>query len=211
MKLQAADVPAADRPRPRFLVVGGQSRNVGKTSLACSLIRAMPERGWTAVKITQFGHGICSADGKPCDCAVDSMEHPFALTAERNDDGRSDTSRLLAAGAREVLWLRVAQGRLSEAMPALERRLAECDHVLIESNSVVDFLRPDVYVTVLDERVEDFKASARRLLARADAVASVTGAADAGGKPLFAVDPPEYCSPELTSFVQSRLRPEPAS
>ena len=87
-------------------------------------------------------------------------------------NGRGDTSRLLAAGAVEVLWLRVAQGTLAEAMPALEQRLAASDHVLIESNSIVEFLRPDVYVSLLDERVEDFKASARRLLPRANAVAA---------------------------------------
>ena len=165
------------------------------------MIRAMPECVWTAVKITQFGHGICSADGKPCDCAVDDAEHPFALTVERDSDGRGDSSRLLAAGAAEVLWLRVAQGRLAEAMPALERRLAACERVLIESNSVVEFLRPDVYLSLLDERVDDFKPSALRLLPRADAIGAVAGPLDAPGPPRYRVAPPDYCSPELASFV----------
>ncbi len=185
----------------KLVVVGGQSRSVGKTSLACSLIRATPEYDWTAVKIAQFGHGICSADGKPCDCAVDDPEHPFALTVERDREGRSDTSRLLAAGASEALWLRVAQGRLADAMPLLRERLVGREYVLIESNSVVDYLEPDVYVSVVDDRVADFKPSARRLLDRADAIASVAGA---DGH--FAVEPPDYCSAELAAFVRARLQ-----
>ena len=64
-----------------IVVVGGHSRSVGKTSVVAGLVAAMPERAWTAVKITQYGHGICSADGAPCDCATD--DHSWAITEER--------------------------------------------------------------------------------------------------------------------------------
>ena len=40
------------------VVVGGHSRSVGKTSVVASLIARLPERNWTACKITQFGHGF---------------------------------------------------------------------------------------------------------------------------------------------------------
>jgi hypothetical protein len=150
------------------VVVGGQSRNVGKTQAACEILSATRERGWTAVKITRFGHGLCSADGKPCDCAVENPSHPFALSWETDAAGRSDTSRMLAAGAVGALWLRAPQDRLAEAMPRLEARLAGAGAVLLESNSALDFFEPDVYVAVLDFRVEDFKPSARRAIERAD-------------------------------------------
>src|SRR6266436_5467605 len=50
------------------VVVGGHTRNIGKTSVVAGLIAALPERHWTAFKVTQFGHGMCSANGEPCDC-----------------------------------------------------------------------------------------------------------------------------------------------
>ena len=53
-----------------IVVVGGHSRNIGKTSVVAGLIAALPELRWTAVKITQYGHGICSANGEACDCAT---------------------------------------------------------------------------------------------------------------------------------------------
>ena len=38
----------------------------------------------------------------------------------------------------------------------------------MESNSIMKFLRPDLYLTVLDPETEDFKESAREFLDRAD-------------------------------------------
>ncbi len=63
-----------------IVIIGGQARNVGKTSVVCALIAAMPERRWTAVKITQFGHGVCSANGEPCDC--ETADHTLAISQE---------------------------------------------------------------------------------------------------------------------------------
>src|SRR3954470_7194979 len=62
-----------------LVVVGGHSRNIGKTSVVAGLIRKLRDRKWTAVKITQYGHGVCANEGKACDCAPTEPEHPFAL------------------------------------------------------------------------------------------------------------------------------------
>ena len=61
-----------------IIVIGGHSRSVGKTSVVAGLISALPEFNWTAVKITQYGHGICSANGKACDCAT--ADHSWAIS-----------------------------------------------------------------------------------------------------------------------------------
>src|SRR2546421_11206003 len=150
------------------LVIGGHSRNVGKTSVVAGLISALPEFQWTAVKITQYGHGICSANGEACDCATG--DHSWAISEERDRSGQTDTSRFLAAGAAQVFWARTEQGRLAEAMPTLRQRLATARNVIIESNSVLKFLHPDLYLSVLDPANADFKNSAREFLDRADAV-----------------------------------------
>src|SRR6476620_12356439 len=76
-----------------LIVIGGHSRSVGKTSVVAGLIAALPEFQWTAFKITQYGHGICSANGEACDCATG--DHSWAITAEKNRAADSDTSRFL--------------------------------------------------------------------------------------------------------------------
>ncbi len=152
---------------PRILVVGGHTRNIGKTQLVVEIIRAFPQARWTAAKITQYGHGVCSVNGKACGCAVD--EHTFAVEEETDRSGQTDTSRFLAAGAARSLWVRTKQGRLAEAMPRLREEMASAENVILESNTVLNFLRPELYLPVLDFSHPDFKASARTLLDRADA------------------------------------------
>lgn len=194
------------------VVVGGHSRSVGKTSVVAGLIAALPEFCWTAVKITQFGHGVCSVNGDSCDCATD--EHTWNISEERDRSGESDTSRFLVAGAQRALWVRTKQGMLAEAMPDLRRELAGAANVIIESNSVMRFLRPDLYITVLDPATADFKQSAREFLDRADAVllhdrrdaewqdVSLKPVAD---KKTVLITPPEYVPRELVRFVRERI------
>lgn len=196
-----------------LLVIGGHSRSVGKTSVVAGLISALPEFEWTAAKITQYGHGICSANGAACDCATG--DHSWAITEERDRDGDSDTSRFLKAGARRVFWVRTEQGRLAEAMPTFRQRIEGAKNVILESNSILKFVRPDLYLTVLDPSTGDFKTSAREFLDRADAVIlheAHSGLAwqSVSLKPVakrstFHIVPPKYVTAEIIDFVRAKL------
>lgn len=198
----------------KTVVVGGHTRNIGKTSVMAALIHGLQCLDWTAVKITQYGHGICSRDGEPCGCAP--KQHAFVLSDERDARGRWDTCRYLAAGARRALWLRVRQGQLGEAFPALCAELGADNHVVIESNSILGLFRPDVYLVVLDGSARDFKASALRYLPLADALVSVESRIDAAAwpgldsrllshKPAFPVTSTRYTSADLCRFVWKKL------
>lgn len=197
-----------------IVIIGGHSRDVGKTSVVASLIAALPDMHWTAIKITQYGHGICSANGGPCDCVTD--DHSWAVTPERDRSGESDTSRFLVAGAENVYWVRTRQGLLAEAMPKIREMIASAENVIFESNSLMKFIRPDLYLTVLDFANPDFKDSAREFLDRADAVIIQNHQSQVPqwqgislkpvhGKPTFPITPPPYVTEEIVKFVRSRL------
>jgi len=195
-----------------IVVVGGHSRNVGKTSVVAGLIAALPQYQWTAMKITQYGHGICSREGEMCDCAT--ADHSWAISEEQNRSGESDTSRFLVAGAARAWWVRTKQGYLAEAMPTVRRKLDEAQNAILESNSIVEFLRPDLYLTVLDPATADFKKSARAFLDRADAVILHEGDgstwSDASLKPVagrsvFRIQRPQFLTSEIVHFVQKKL------
>ncbi|MFL6214878.1 MAG: hypothetical protein ACJ74J_13420 [Blastocatellia bacterium] len=151
----------------KMVMVGGHTRNIGKTSVVEGIIRGLPEMGWTAIKITQFGHGVCSTSGELCDCAV--AEHAFAITSERRTDSGTDTARFLAAGARRALWVRTGQGELLAALPALKEAIADDEYVIVESNSLRRFIKPALYLQVLDPHHPDFKKSAQQFFDLADA------------------------------------------
>lgn len=198
----------------KVVVVGGHTRNIGKTSVAAGLIRDLRPLNWTAVKITQYGHGICSEDGEPCGCAP--SEHACVLTEEDNPDGRGDTCRFLAAGAARALWLRVREGQLAEALSLLKDALVSDRFVLIESNSILGFLRPALYLFVLDSSYRDFKTSARQFLRRADALVAVESRVEKRAwpdldphglenKPMFPVPARNYSTRELCRFVREKL------
>lgn len=198
-----------------LVVVGGHSRNIGKTAVAAGLIAATRQRDWTALKITQFGHGMCSSTGEECHCAVEDPAHPYAITRESGERPGTDTARFLEAGAKESYWVRARIGALDEAVPQLQRLIAGRHFVLMESNSILEFFEPDLYLSVLRFDVDDFKPSSRYYLDRADAHVVVRCAetrprwdhlnALAGAVPAFEVDSGSYHSAALEEFFQERL------
>jgi len=199
------------------VVVGGHSRNIGKTSVAAGLIRKLRKRQWAAVKVTQYGHGICSSQGKACACAAetaDGVEHPFAVS-EEYEPSATDSGRFLAAGARRSFWLRTPMGELARAASTIGKILQQNENVILESNSVLELVRPDVFLMLLDFGCEDFKPSSLRYIDRADAFVVIDRGinvplwADVArelwdGKPQFVVRPPRWVSGELAEFVDGR-------
>jgi hypothetical protein len=205
-----------------ILVIGGHTRSVGKTSVVAGIIAALPEMHWTAIKITQYGHGICSANGEACDCVT--ADHSLAVSEEGDRSGGSDTSRFLIAGADHSWWVRTQQGQLAEAMPRVRKILASTQNAIIESNSVMRFLKPDLYLTVLDPETADFKNSAQTFLDRADAILlhssnvpdqhSETVPSTAWervslkpvlNRPIFKITPPHYVTAEVIEFVRGKF------
>ncbi len=197
-----------------LLVVGGQARNLGKTAVVAGLIRRFRELRWTAIKITQYGQDVCARSGERCGCEGDP-EHPVALS-EEYEPNRTDSGRFLAAGAERSFWLRTPVGELGTASGMLGKILAQSAHVIVESNSVAELVRPDLFLMLLDFTCRDFKPSSLRLIDRADAVLVIDRGINAPvwehvssglweGKPRFLVKPPNYVTAEVAALVSSRL------
>lgn len=207
--------------RWQVVVVGGHTRSIGKTQLVCDLIAALPNENWIAGKITQYGHGVCAQNGENCDCAPD--EHVCAISWEKRAS-ETDSGRFLAAGARRSFWLRTKQGFLAEGMPLLRTALHDLEdadqstavRVILESNTLLQFLKPSLYLMVLDPSKGDFKDSAKLQMDRASAfvLRQALHAADSSvawtglplqllrGKPQFLQREGEILPPGLLEQVQ---------
>ncbi len=180
-----------------IVVIGGQARNVGKTGVVCGLIAALPERRWTAIKISQHGHGV-------------------AVLEEQDRTSGTDSARYLAAGAARAFWISADEGKLAAAMPYVRTAMKGAENVILESNSVLEFVQPDLYAVVLAPAVADFKASALRYLERADAIVVVgQTAAQSPWKSVslpkvehirtFSIESSSYSSAEFAAFVEQKL------
>jgi len=181
----------ADAQRWRVIVVGGHTRSIGKTQLVCDLISAFPEAQWVAGKVTQYGHGVCAQNGENCDCAPD--EHICAVSWETRADSGTDSGRFLAAGAQRSFWLRTKQGFLAEGLPLLRAALREAalsqsgglSNLILESNTLLQFVKPSLYLMVVHPAKTDFKESARLQMDRASAFVlrdTLPEGTQAGGK-----------------------------
>lgn len=173
--------------------MGGHTRSIGKTQLVCDVIGMFPNVYWIAGKITQYGHGVCAQNGENCDCAP--TEHVSALDWETRPDTGTDSARFLEAGAKRSFWLRTKQGYLAEGLPLLREALKEAaaelapeltSAVIVESNSLLQFVKPSLYFAVIDPDKEDFKESAQKALDRANALVLRGGArGDAPPSPVW--------------------------
>jgi hypothetical protein len=205
-------------PFPGFLlVVGGQCRKVGKSSLVVDVIEAFPNRNWTAVKITPYAESGCPVNGTSCGCAPET--HPFAIHEELERSATTDSSRFLAAGARRSLWLQTKQQHLEDALPTLAAEFANATHVVVESDALVKLWEPSLFLMVLDPANTDFKSSARENIAHADGFvfrspfAQFDAAANSSKRahaPKFLQEIGSPLPPDLKHFLSGSISAPPA-
>jgi molybdenum cofactor guanylyltransferase len=153
-----------------MLMIGATGRNVGKTELACAVIRrASARQPVVGVKVTTIasrGAG-CPRGGKGCGvCAA--LDGRWLLTEETKRIPGKDTTRMLAAGARRVLWLRVFREHLREGAEALAAELGPDTVAVCESNSLRRIVAPGAFLMVRDGNEEGCKPTAREVRALAD-------------------------------------------
>ena len=106
-------------------------------------------------------------------------------------------------------------GQLGNAVGAIREITQSSENMIVESNSIMQFWRPDLYLFVADFGIVDFKDSALRYLDRADCLVPVSAIEPRWtgvslrlweSKPRFPVHPPHYVNSDLNTFVERRLR-----
>jgi molybdopterin-guanine dinucleotide biosynthesis protein len=160
--------------------VGGFASNTGKTTLMCELLAACP--GWEAIKITRGHYRSCGKDPHACCVSHLLSEQPVLRSgrAETYTVGK-DTGRYWDAGASNVHWLVVTDKQVEQGIKsALERVKAE--GVFVEGTSFVGFVNVDLMLMTarVDGDAQKIKPSARRALAKTDALYLFDEGEDAG-------------------------------
>ena len=192
------------------IVVGGHSRNVGKTSVAVAIIAAWPEYPWTAVKMSSHWHDDEAVSDRK------NVEEICRVDEEYDRDSTADTGRFFAAGASRSFWVRIRQGCMEQAMPQLRPVLDSNPYVLVESNGIVRHIQPSLYLMVHRYDIEEYKDSARETIRHAHAVVAVNYSGSASpwkgipadiisGIPIFPVPDPHVLPQDLIEFIRLRL------
>jgi len=158
--------------RPDLLLVGGSGRNSGKTELACRIIaRHAPSEPVVGLKVTTVDRtdGHCPHGGDGCG-VCSSLEVPWIVSEELDRRSTKDTCRMLASGARRVLWLRSLRSELAGGATELLDRVPPGWVAVGESTSLRGCVEPGLFLLVRGPESNGTKASARAVAHMADHV-----------------------------------------
>lgn len=162
-----------------MLMVGAAGRKAGKTEFACEVLRryakANPLIGLKVTAVTNPGE-CCPRGGEGCG-VCGGLTGPFLITEEDSRDGTKDTSRLLAAGASKVLWLRSLRANLEEALAALRTQIPKHVGIVCESNSCRLVLEPGLFIVLRQKDRAALKTSCRNVIHLADRICEFDGSA----------------------------------
>lgn len=136
--------------RPIIIGVAGAHSGSGKTTCVSQLLKEL--KGWGAIKYTRT--------------AIYSSITDDIGTLSIKD---KDTKMFLDAGAEKVLWVQSPVSEIKELLSIAIERLSGLKGILVEGNSAIEFLRPDIIIFIFGRDPKRIKESSRRVLKIADA------------------------------------------
>jgi LAO/AO transport system kinase len=135
--------------RPFIIGIGGAHSKVGKTTIACQILRRL--NGWGAIKYTKTSFYSSIVD------------NPETLQQENKD-----TSRLMNAGAQDVLWVQSPSEDIQEVLQIAIDRLSHVRGIIVEGNSAIESLKPEIVIFVSGNG--EIKRGAEKILSMANIV-----------------------------------------
>lgn len=137
--------------RPIIIGIGGAHSGSGKTACASSLIQNL--RNWGAIKYTKTA-------------IYSSVTEDIDILSKED----KDTKRLLDAGAEKVVWVQSPPDQLSDVLPLATERLADFRGIIVEGNSAIEFLNPDIIIFMFGKDPKRIKESSKKILGMSDVV-----------------------------------------
>jgi hypothetical protein len=153
------------------VVVAGACSRAGKTAAAVSVLHACAPQSMVALKFTTTDD-VFEKCPRGTPCLVCDIDVPYRLVTDEPTLRQSgtDTDRLAAAGARQVIWA-IAKRNAGEA--AWQKVAADAGHdLVIEGSTVVEWAAPDLLIFVVHPflAIDRWKPTSGPLLRRADVV-----------------------------------------
>ena len=123
-----------------MLLIAGNGRNVGKTTLACKIIAQLSKsHPVTGIKISAHFHPYSDAD------LVVNNEH-FVILKEQNITSK-DSSLMLQAGAKDVYFVMARKEHFNKALNELLKLLPE-QALVCESGGLHEWVDPGIFLFV---------------------------------------------------------------
>jgi len=126
---------------PNILLVTGNGKNVGKTTLSCAVIEHFKEEKIIGVKISPHFHDF----NPEIEDVLYQTKDIIIIEEHRRNTGK-DSSKLKSAGAYRVFFIMVLDHNLQEAFDKLIE-IASLDYpMIIESAALRNIIKPSVFL-----------------------------------------------------------------
>lgn len=131
---------------PNMVMIGGNSRNAGKTTLACNIIRKLAHsQEVTALKVTSIRPGESYKHGHHTEGTFSG----FTITEELNRESHKDTSAMLHAGASRVFYIRTEDAFAAVAIKSFLDTYNFSQPLVCESRSLRRVLVPGFFLMMV--------------------------------------------------------------
>jgi len=144
----------------KILLIGGATRNVGKTTFTCSIIKNMSKQHniiglkiKTIYEDDNFFHG---KDRNP-------LKGNYIIIEEHDKTGNEDSMKMLKAGAKKVFRIKAKNNYLKDAFNEFLKQISNNNFIICESNSLRSVVEPTIFLMIKHKNKNDIKPSAKKL------------------------------------------------
>jgi len=134
-----------------LFLIGGNGRNIGKTTFACMLIEKLSmKKQVVGVKISNIKPDDRNFHG----FHEKSLEGEFEIF-EESGPGDKDSHRMLAAEATRSFFIRTSDSFVEDAFFSLMKQFDEHSYIVCESNSLRKYTEPKAFIMVGNKEIHD--------------------------------------------------------
>ena len=147
----------------RFVIIAGTARNVGKTTLACEIIKKNSSKNITALKFVTLKQGAKKHNHH-------SDITTYSIIEEEDYTLKKDTVKMLNAGARRSFLIVSHEDFIQEAILEFLKMMNSETLVIAESATLRGYLKPKKFIIVDREEAINKKDYIKDLIPLADFV-----------------------------------------
>lgn len=167
--------------RPFIIGVGGTCSNSGKTTTAVLLLKYFAScKGQQATGggedtgnvLSTLSHPKCGGFGKWGAIKYTKTELYASLVDDKAVLYRrdKDTGKFIDAGAENVIWVKSPPQDLKDLLPMAVGRLSCLDGLVVEGNSAIEFLKPDIVIFMIGKNKECWKTGIEEIVSKSDII-----------------------------------------
>ncbi len=131
---------------PNMVMIGGNSRNSGKTTMACQIINKL------SLSHEVFGLKVSAIypEGNEMHGNHSGEESSgFSISEEINSGSNKDTSKMLRAGATRVFYIRVSSNFIEKALLHFLSMYINNQIIVCESRSLRKIITPGMFLLMM--------------------------------------------------------------